>query len=73
MTEVLGVNPTTWVSVSGHQEGGALDALVQALIAERNAARAAKDFSRSDAIRDQLQNAGIVLEDGADGTHWSVN
>jgi cysteinyl-tRNA synthetase len=50
-----------------------LDALVVSLIAERDAARAAKDFARSDAIRDQLKAAGIVLEDAADGTHWSVS
>jgi cysteinyl-tRNA synthetase len=50
-----------------------LDALIQGLIAERNAARAAKDFARSDAIRDQLKAAGVSIEDAADGTHWSVN
>ncbi|MEY4437279.1 MAG: hypothetical protein RL100_743 [Actinomycetota bacterium] len=73
MTEVLGINPTTWAQNDSNKNDGALDALMQSLIAERNAARAAKDFARSDAIRDQLQAAGIVLEDGADGTHWSVN
>ena len=73
MTEVLGINPTSWAQSGANKNEGALEALVQSLIAQRNAARAAKDFARSDAIRDQLQAAGILLEDGADGTHWSVN
>ena len=73
MTEVLGINPATWGTAGGSQKDGALDALVVSLIAERDAARAAKDFARSDAIRDQLKAAGIVLEDSAEGTHWSVN
>jgi cysteinyl-tRNA synthetase len=79
MTEVLGINPDTWANSthSGNSGGAAkdeaLEALVLSLIAERDAARAAKDFARSDAIRDQLKAAGIVLEDAADGTHWSVS
>ena len=73
MAEVLGINPSSWGAASGTPKDGALDALVVSLIAERDAARAAKDFARSDAIRDQLKAAGIVLEDAADGTHWSVS
>ena len=41
---------------------------VDALIAERNAARKAKDFARSDAIRKQLEEGGVVLEDKPGGT-----
>ncbi len=74
MTEVLGINPATWNAASpSAAKDEALEALVISLIAERDAARAAKDFARSDAIRDQLKAAGIVLEDAADGTHWSVS
>ena len=51
-------------------EDGLSDAEVEALIGERKEARAAKDFARSDAIRDELAAAGIVLEDRADGVHW---
>jgi cysteinyl-tRNA synthetase len=75
MTSVLGINPLDWASSTVGSAGNykALDHLIQGLIAERNAARAKKDFAKSDAIRNQLQAAGITLEDAADGTHWSVN
>jgi cysteinyl-tRNA synthetase len=43
---------------------------IELLIGERLAARKAKDFKRSDAIRDELKAAGVVLEDGAQGTLW---
>jgi cysteinyl-tRNA synthetase len=75
MTSVLGINPLEWAASSSDSTGThqALDNLIQALIADRNEARANKDFAKSDAIRNQLQAAGITLEDAADGTHWSVN
>lgn len=40
---------------------------VKALVEERTAARAAKDFARADEIRDQLAAMGVMLEDGKDG------
>jgi cysteinyl-tRNA synthetase len=73
MTEVLGINPNSAKWAKAVSNDSALDALIQSLIAERNAARAAKDFARSDAIRDQLSSAGITLEDGANATNWSIN
>ena len=72
MTSVLGINPLDWADNSGSNDQ-AFGLLMDALIVERNQARANKDFARSDAIRNQLQAAGITLEDAADGTHWSVN
>ncbi|CAH1198656.1 cysteine--tRNA ligase [Candidatus Nitrotoga sp. BS] len=43
---------------------------VQALIAERTAAKQSKNFAESDRIRKELLEAGIVLEDSASGTTW---
>jgi cysteinyl-tRNA synthetase len=48
-------------------------ARVEALMAERAAARAAKDFTRSDAIRAELQVMGIELLDTPKGTDWRVH
>ena len=41
-------------------------------IAERDRARADKDWAQSDAIRDQLAAQGVILKDGPDGTVWTV-
>ncbi len=53
-------------------DAGLDSAEVERLIAERAAARKAKDFTRGDAIRDELLARGVVLKDGAGGTTWSV-
>jgi len=47
-------------------------AMIDALIAERAAARKSKNFARADEIRDQLQAMKIVLEDGPQGTTWRI-
>ena len=47
-----------------------LDAAVEDLIAQRQAARKAKDFKRADEIRDELLAQGIVLEDTREGVKW---
>ncbi len=50
---------------------GALpDAEVQRLVEERTAAKKARDFAKADAIRTQLLEAGIVVEDSRDGVRW---
>lgn len=47
-----------------------LDKEIEQLINERIAARKAKDFARSDQIRDELKDQGIILEDTPQGTRW---
>ncbi|OZN50354.1 cysteine--tRNA ligase [Gallibacterium anatis] len=43
---------------------------IEALIAQRNQARANKDWAAADAARDKLTAMGVVIEDGANGTTW---
>jgi cysteinyl-tRNA synthetase len=52
------------------REGGLTDEAIEALVNERIAAKKAKNFGRSDEIRNQLQELGIILEDTRDGTRW---
>ncbi|MCC8964561.1 cysteine--tRNA ligase [Bradyrhizobium sp. Pear76] len=54
------------------QASGVDAAAVEALIAERTAARARKDFKESDRIRDQLAAMGVVIKDSKEGTTWEV-
>lgn len=46
------------------------DSAIEALLEERKAARANKDFARADAIRDELFEKGIAIEDTREGTLW---
>jgi cysteinyl-tRNA synthetase len=57
------------LDVMGGEEPGLADE-VERLIAEREAARAAKDFARADRIREELRERGIALEDSRDGVRW---
>jgi len=61
-----------WDQVLGvlDEERGSLDVEIEKLIEERENARSAKDFARSDEIRDDLLSRGIILEDTAQGTRW---
>jgi cysteinyl-tRNA synthetase len=43
---------------------------IEALIEQRNEAKANRDFELADAIRDRLKDAGIAIQDGRDGTSW---
>ncbi|SOB42883.1 cysteinyl-tRNA synthetase [Weissella viridescens] len=56
--------------VDGFSAAPDADAEIQALIDERDAARANRDFARSDEIRDMLTQQGIILEDTPQGTRW---
>jgi cysteinyl-tRNA synthetase len=75
MVDVLGLNPLAaeWQTAGASAEQQALDSVIRGLIEERKAARAAKDFARSDEIRDLLTQAGVVLNDSPDATTWSIN
>ena len=52
------------------QNNGLSNEAIDALIAQRQQARTEKNWAESDRIRDELAAAGIVLEDGANGTSW---
>jgi cysteinyl-tRNA synthetase len=54
--------------LSGHDE--TLDDEIQKLVDERNQARARRDFTESDRLRDELLSRGIILEDTPQGTRW---
>jgi cysteinyl-tRNA synthetase len=52
------------------QETALSNAEIEALIEQRQQARKARDFAKADAIRKQLGDAGIILEDTKDGLRW---
>ena len=68
--EVLGLVPDGLTSGAG---GEALDAVLQTLIELRKTARTERNFALADAIRDKLAEAGVMLEDGPDGTSWRID
>ncbi len=70
--DVLGIlqsDPDAYLRGEGDADGLG-DEQINALIEQRITAKADKNWSEADRIRDQLQQAGIVLEDGAGGTSW---
>ena len=72
MGAILGVlqqDPDKYLKRSAGMSGLS-DADIEALLAARNAARAAKNYAESDRIRAQLNEAGILLDDKATGTQW---
>jgi cysteinyl-tRNA synthetase len=66
---LLQSDPEEWF---GHGSAELDRARIEALVSERGRARAERDWTRADAIRDQLAAMGIVIEDSAQGTRWSV-
>jgi cysteinyl-tRNA synthetase len=77
MLAVMGLDPFDphWTLETGGGEARlteAVDALVSALLEQRQSARAAKDFAAADAIRDQIKAAGIEVEDTPTGPSWSL-
>ncbi|MGB5258336.1 MAG: cysteine--tRNA ligase [Woeseiaceae bacterium] len=65
---LLSSDPEQWFEgLAG--DGMAADA-IEALIAERNQAKSERDFERADAIREQLKEAGVEIQDSREGTTW---
>jgi cysteinyl-tRNA synthetase len=62
MVELVGLG-----TLSSLDESGEIDERAAELMVEREAARAAKDFERADAIRDELAALGLEVRDSADG------
>ncbi len=74
MAEVLGLAQLMSFNAesTSSAEHEALDALIQAVLAERADARAQKDWAKADAMRDLLASAGVQVKDSANGSSWSV-
>jgi len=76
MLDVLGLDPLVepWVSrdAASTELTGVVDGLVSALLEQRQAARARKDFAAADEIRDRLKQLGVVVEDTPHGARWSL-
>jgi cysteinyl-tRNA synthetase len=70
MDRVLGLGLEDGLKGEKNPEDGDLAGEIEGLIAERAAAKKAKDFARADGIRQGLKERGIILEDGPAGTTW---
>jgi cysteinyl-tRNA synthetase len=70
MDGVLGLDLEGSLRCAAACPDGIGEAEVEALVAERSDAKAAKDFARADGIRDALKARGVILEDGPGGTVW---
>jgi cysteinyl-tRNA synthetase len=63
---LLQAAPEAWLAAANELDA----ALIEAKLAARAAARRAKDFKTADAIRAELSEAGVIIEDRPDGTRW---
>jgi cysteinyl-tRNA synthetase len=74
MLGVLGLDPLAAPWADGGEAGlrEVVGALVGVALAQRAAARARKDYAASDSIREQLQQAGVVVEDTPAGPRWEL-
>ncbi len=75
MADILGINPEAapWNTSADVAQQGALDRVVETLLAQRQSARAQRDFATADSIRDALASSGITIEDTPTGSHWSID
>jgi cysteinyl-tRNA synthetase len=74
MLGVLGLDPglPPWLQSGSADLTQVVDRLVQVVLTERQAARGRKDFAAADGIRDGLRAAGILVEDTAAGSRWTI-
>ena len=75
MLGILGVDPLDvhWTGAGAVDElRTTIDDLVALALEQRAAARARKDWSAADAVRDQLNRAGVVVEDTPNGPRWTL-
>jgi len=74
MVAVLGVDPLApeWRGADEGDAHRALGTIVETLLAQRQQARAARDFALADRVREMLASAGITIEDTPSGSHWSL-
>jgi cysteinyl-tRNA synthetase len=72
MTEILGISPRMWQQTAASDLTPVVDALVRVALTQRAAARERKDYAAADAVRDELANAGLVVEDTAEGPRWTL-
>jgi cysteinyl-tRNA synthetase len=77
MLDVLGLDPLAppWAGAeggSGDRLRTVLGALVKLTLQQRDAARARRDYATADAIRDGLEEIGVVVEDTPEGPRWEL-
>ncbi len=70
MLGLLQDDPEIYLRGGKSATGGLGDEEIERLIQQRLDARTSKNWAEADRIRDELQAAGIILEDGAGGTSW---
>ncbi len=70
--DVLGLQIGEAVTAS-HEAGQRIAPVVDHLLGERSKARADRDFTTADAIRDELTDIGVVVEDRPGGSRWYVD
>ncbi|SCL40182.1 cysteinyl-tRNA synthetase [Micromonospora pallida] len=75
MLDILGVDPLDDAWTDGGRDDdlrGVVDALIALALEQRAQARSRKDWAAADAVRDQLKQAGVVVEDTPQGPRWTI-
>jgi len=76
MLDVLGLNPDSleWAqTASSEASTDALERVIRSVLDRREQARADKDYALSDALRELVEQAGVTVEDGPDGSTWRID